>query len=197
MPDLDTTIRKSIFDRAPGRLKINSRFIEMATVRLHQEDISEFCFGYQPIRGVYFNVGVQFEFKIRDIRQKTIRISFRYYYRIRRKELQQLYREILNTLWEFYFGPLTVKYLESFQAGKIIRIGDVGLTAKGVHFEDKSLIIPWEELGTKTYWNNLTLYSKSIPDVSRSFYFRTDWNTLVLATLIQEIPKLRDPLLHS
>jgi hypothetical protein len=206
MSEIDQTIRRSFFDRSPRELRINSRFIEFKDTdlkstpptRIMQEDISDFCFGYKPIRGVYFYVGLQFEFRIRDIHQKTIKISFMYYYRIRKAKLQKLYHDILNALWSFYFNPQAAKFIEAFREGKIIRIGEVGLTVKGVHFEDKSFIIPWEDVGSKIYWNNFTIYSKSnLQNVSRSFYFLDDWNTLVLATLLQELPKFRDPVLHD
>ena len=203
MFEIDTTIRRGIFDNTKRSLKINSQFIEFKEddliasppTRFMKDDIAEFCFGSYPIRGIYFYVGRQFEFRIRDNNQKVIKISFKYYYGIRSKELRKLYLDIFNALWSFYFGVQAAQFIERFNAGKIVRIGEVGMTENGIHFEDKGLIIPWPLLGIKFYAEHFTIYSKNNSQtVSRSFYFIDNWNTAVLASVVEEILKLKDPI---
>ena len=189
-------VKPSIFDR-PRPLVIDPNFIEFDDTELIntkptkflKEELTGIRYGIKWIRGVYFYIGRVYCIDLKNISGKVIKIRFKSLYGIRRSELNKKYFQIINTLLDFFFDDISRNYLQQFSNNKNFEIAGVKFLIGGVFLDNKTDLISWEDLGTKSYQSYYSLYSISNPNKYKAFEYLTNWNTAILYSVSRQILK--------
>lgn len=190
-PPLQIKLKASIF-AGEKSLKINPELLEFGEESLSKFEIAEIRYGIKAINGYNFRIGRIFLIEIRSVTGTIIKIRFQSVYQIRRKQLEEKYRQILNALFENYFNDIVGDFIKLFNEKVDFDILGVRFTREGVIIDKNTETISWFNLGTQNYWTYYSLFSKSNPHLTKSYYYLTDWNTIVLRTVSRHILKVKD-----
>ncbi|MGG9963854.1 hypothetical protein [Ferruginibacter sp. SUN106] len=185
---LQIQLKASIF-ASEKSLKINAEFLEFGEESLSKFEIAEIRYGVKAINGPSFRIGRIFQVEVKSVTGKIIKIRFQSVYQVRRKKLEEKYLQILNALFENYFNDIVGDFVKSFNDKIDFDILGVTFTQEGVILNKNTATIEWLNLGTKNYWTYYSLFSKSDAHHNRSFYYLTDWNTIILQTVSRHILK--------
>jgi hypothetical protein len=193
---LEVTLKSSIFDRE-RRLIINkdciefdnSRFNSKATAKLFKSEISGFRYGIKWINGYQFVIGRIYCIDVRSSDKRLLKIRLKSVYGVRKRQLTEKYGIIVNTLYDYFFDDISRDYLSQFAKQKNFEILSVTFTQTGIALYSNSAIIPWEDVGTRSYQTYYVLFCKSEPNKYRAFEYLYHWNTGVLYSVSREILK--------
>jgi len=205
VPGINVYIQRGPIDRKKRLLLITPDFIQFddkngpaLSVRFKKNEIREYRFGINWIKGFEFTIGREYVVFIRSSFDRTIKISFKTFYGVRKKEYHKLSNDILTFLWLFFFDDITTKHYQAFQSGVDVVIGRATLTREAVTIKergllkDKETIIRWEDLEIKEYYTYLAIFSTvDTLNAYATFSYLTEWNTGVLFSLINTILKNR------
>jgi hypothetical protein len=198
---LNIIIQRGVFDRKQRQLLITPEFIQFENksgstpfTTFKKEEISEYRYGINWIRGFEFTVGREYVILIRNTSGEVLKINFKSFYGIKKKEYHHEYNLILDKLWEFYFGRVGAKLVNEHKKGNEVTIGNATLTDEGIIFSDSGLLknqqklVTWDDVTTKEYYTYLAVYSAIDPaKFNATFSFFKDWNTMVLFSVIKRI----------
>jgi hypothetical protein len=193
---LQLTIKSSIFHR-PRELIIDPDFFQFddsdlvgqASTKIVKEEIEGLRYGIKWIQGIQFTIGRIYCIDLRSASRKTIKLRLKSFYGIRKLELAQKYAKIVNTLMDFYFDDISRLYLKRFDDSLVFNILGVIFSADGVRLSEESQLIPWDDLGTRSYARYYALFSKVNPNHYKVFEYLNDWNTGILYSVSREILK--------
>lgn len=208
--EIQLTVKRGLLDNRPRKLIINSDFIKFEDKDLRSDTftqfdkdvITDYRFGIKWIKGFEFTIGREYQIFIRNQNRETLKINFKSLYGINKNEHHKLYVEILEALWDFYFGNITNNFLDRFY-------NDEEFSIANVHFSKDKLIIKvdrlikedeieisWNKLGTKDYHTYFAIYSIENPaKINKSFSYLDDWNTAILYSLVRTILKDKTEIL--
>jgi len=206
VPGINVYIQRGPIDRKKRLLLITPDFIQFddkngpaLSVRFKKNEIREYRFGINWIKGFEFTIGREYVVFIRSSFDRTIKISFKTFYGVRKKEYHKLSNDILTFLWLFFFDDITTKHYQAFQKGEDISIGRAILTKEAVIIKERALlkekqtVIPWEQLAIKDYYTYLAIFSAvDASNTYATFSYLKEWNTGVLFSLVSTILKNRE-----
>lgn len=200
---IDTYVQRGLIDRRRRRLLITPELISFEGKNISdpfskdklttflRSDVSAFRYGIKWISGYQFTIGREYLIFIRNTAGKELKISFKSFYGVRKKECRQQNQEIINALWEFFFRGMTERYYQEFRTGLPVKIGMVTLMAASVAIGEEGKpqkIIPWENVRLKQYATYAAIFSAIEPAKQyAALSYLNDWNTFVLYTLIKLI----------
>jgi len=201
---INVYIQRGPIDRKKRLLLITPHFIQFddrtgpLPTKFEKNEICEYRFGINWIKGLEFTIGREYVIFIRNSSDQTMKISFKTFYGIRKKEYHKLSNDILTFLWLFFFDDITTKHYQAFQRGVDISIGRAALTKEAVIIKERALlkekqtIVPWEQLVIKDYYTYLAIFSTvNALNTHATFSYLNEWNTGVLFSLINTILKNR------
>lgn len=205
VPGINVYIQRGLIDRKKRLLIITPDFVQFddgnglaLPARFEKNEICEYRFGVNWIKGLEFTIGREYVIFIGSLSGQTIKISFKTFYGIRKKEYHKLSNDILAALWLFFFDDITTKHYQAFQSGVDITIGRATLTKEAVIIKERALlkekqtIIPWEQLAIKDYYTYLAIFSAvDAANTHATFSYLKEWNTGVLFSLVNTILKNR------
>jgi hypothetical protein len=194
-------IKSSILDRE-RQLTVDNDFIEFDNkdlisdppTRLLKSDIIGLRYGIKWINGYQFVIGRIYCIDLLSADKEILRIRLKSIYGIRKQQLTEKYGIIVNALYDNFFDDVTRNYLNQFSDKRDFELANIFFTQTGLTLDSKSEIIPWEDIGTKSYSTYYAIFSKSNPTRYKTIEYLNDWNTGVLYSVSREI--LMDKGLH-
>src|SRR5471030_1357608 len=139
VPGINVYIQRGPIDKKKRLLLITADFIQFddkngpaLPVKFEKNEIREYRFGINWIKGFEFTIGREYVVFIRSSFDQTIKISFKTFYGVRKKEYHKLSNDILTFLWLFFFDGITDKYYKVFQSGADVVIGRVTFTREAI-----------------------------------------------------------------
>ena len=205
--ELNVRIQRGFFDRKKRQLVITPEFVqfedksgESPFTTFKRGEISGYRYGINWIRGYKFTFGREYVVYIQNSSSDVLKINFRSFYGIKRKEYHHLYINIQNTLWDFYFGQIGGKLIAQFNIGEPISIGRAVINRDGVIVDEGGMLnadkelIPWNGLKIKEYYTYLAIYSAhEAAKINATFSFLKDWNTVLLFSVVKRILQDKEP----
>lgn len=201
--DFECFIKSSILDRK-RKLSIHDEFIEfedndLATgnnSKFYSKDITSFRFGLKWINGYKFTIGRIYCIDVKNKENQIIKLRLKSIYGIRINELHKKYASIVNKLIDIHFKRISEKYIQQFRNRDEFILLSIKFLEEGIQLKNKKKIL-WEDLGTKNYHNKYNLFSKSDKNVYVIFEYFSDWNTVVLFSVIEQIIIDKKEKLHN
>jgi len=208
--ELNIQIHRNIFDSRGRQLLITPEFIQLefkpgsdTFIVFNKNELTEFRYGINWISGYAFNIGREYVFFASNSSNEVMKISFKSFYGIKKKEYHKLWHQILTKVCEFYFADVADDLIKEFFKGKDINIGRAAITKKGINVDEGGLFknskkeFAWEGLKIKNYYTYVAIYSSG--DASRHnarFSYLNDWNTWVLINVVKTILKHKNASLN-
>lgn len=185
---------------APDALLIQpNKTFSKNIIRIPKENIQDFRYGVKWLSGFKFIIGREYQLFIRTKDNSEYSIRTKTFYGYKRDQLHSEFYTMVNHIWNIYFRKITNDYLTKYTQGINIQVCDVLITSDGINLESGSSFkrtrnfIKWDDLGSRIYHSNYSLYSKeNAVEINNSFYFMADWNVSVLSGLIETILKMRN-----
>lgn len=205
MHEINQNIKRGFLDNRKRQLIIKPDFIQFENkdlisdsyTRFEKEEITALRYGIKWISGYQFIIGREYQIYIQSKDNQTLKINFKSLYGIRKTELNQLYSNIINAIWKFYFDEIIDRLLLKFQNGENIEVGQVHISEKGLTitssgiFKEQRKFISWENVGTRDYQTYFNIHSnEDVANINMGFSYLKDWNTAVLYSVVRTI--LRD-----
>jgi hypothetical protein len=193
---LQLNIKSSWLDRV-RQLTINSEYIEFddkdgiadPPTKFEAKDIESFRFGVKWINGYQFVIGRIYCVDIKSNKNDIIKIRLKSVYGINKKKLGEKYSSIVNALYDNHFDRLSMSLLEMFHNNCDFVILNVRFDQHGITLIDKKAVIPWNDVGTRSYSTYYSIFSKTNPDAYKIFEYLNDWNTGILYSVSRQILK--------
>ena len=197
---LTFTLRSTIFDRH-RQLTVTPEYLEFddndtagaPPTRFLRSELEALRYGVKAINGYDFRIGRIYCIDIRSTDGRIIKLRLKSIYRVRLKQLESKYLDIVNTLYKYYFHDMVRRYVRSFQEGHSFDLLEINIDADGVIFDKKIGRIPWDFLLTKRYWTYFTVFSGIDQGQYKAFTFEDDWNAGVLYGVLEMILKIKFP----
>ena len=197
--DLNIYIQRGPIDTKKRQLIITLDFIQFEDnsgldpfTLFQKEEVCEYRYGINWIRGFEFTIGREYVILIRDSSGRTMKISFKSFYGRRKKEYHKLSNDILTTLWYCFFGNMANDYFNKIKKGEDITIGRALITKDAIIVDEGGIlkkdkkVIPWQDLGMKDYHTYFAIFSKdNAAKAHATFSYFKDWNTGILFSIIK------------
>jgi hypothetical protein len=199
--ELQVKIKRSFLDNYLRPLHLHPEFIMFEDKDLVNDkftafktpDIKEFRYGITWYRyRIVF--GREYQLHIRNYNNEVLKIKFNTYFGIKKREYNELYATIINSLWDLYFKNHVIEFVKEFEAGETFSIGEVNVNPEGVIilvtklFKQEKKLILWEDVRLKKYSTYISVYSDKNPmEFNRGYSYKEDWNTFVLYNVIKNI----------
>lgn len=202
MQEKNYTIKKGLFYHKNCLLTINSEFIKFefkkvfnsSIIEIDKNSISEYRFGIKWITGFEFVVGRFYHIHIKDKNNKIIKINLKSFYGIKKNEFHELYVQIIETLWKFYFLSITEDFFNKFNRGEEFNICGVNFSEKGLTIKiaglikDENVLIPWEKVGTSNFQTYFAIFSlDNASKLNSTYIYSDDWNVGVLYSIVRAL----------
>jgi len=207
MEEVKFTIKKGFIAARTLELIINDDFISFDNLIpgtktiIRRADIAGYRFGMKWIE-LDLAFGREYFIYIQDKDNRSHKINFRTYFGRKTKFHDEQYSAITEALWNFYFDAIVTSFLDKYDNGEEFGIGNVKLSTEGIKirtsktFSFGSAIIPWEDIRTRSYYSNFSIYSVKDPaNINAGYSYANDWNTTVLYSVVRTI--LRDKNIES
>lgn len=192
-------IQRGLWDSKKRRLTICTEFIQFDDElspakpysRFETDEITEFRYGINWIRGFEFTIGREYQIFLRNKSNKVFKINFKSFYGVRKNELHKLYCDIFDALWASCFSKISRNLITKFHNGEVVEFENLILAKDGISFKkykNEKKIIPWEKVGTRNYQTYFSIYSNENPaNINCTLSYLKDWNTGVIYSVLQSI----------
>jgi hypothetical protein len=181
-------LKPTIFD-SEKNIVITPEAIEFDNTSLSKFEISELRYGVKAIRGYRFRIGRIYCVDIKSFTGVIIKIRLKSIYRIRKNQLGQKYKAILEAVFDNFINDISQSFIQKFKKGIDFNLLGVTFMQEGILLDKKYKIITWQDLGTKNYLSYYSLFSKEDSNKYKAFYYLSDWNTIVLYSVSRHILK--------
>jgi len=184
---IELTFKSSITDRY-RKLTITPDYLEfddkdekhVKATKFLKEETEGIQYGISWIGGYMFYIGRIYCVDVKDKEGRVIKIRLKSLYGIRRKQLAEKYALIVNSLFDLYFDEVSRTYLQKFSNKESFNLLGIDFSQEGVRLSLKDEIIPWSDLGTKSYQTYYAMFSKANPRKYKAFEYLKEWNTGIL-----------------
>ena len=200
--EINVFIKRGFFDNTKRQLIIHPDFVQFedkglekdSFTRINKDEIAEFRFGINWISGFEFTVGREYLIFIRSIKGEIIKVSFKCFYRIKKQKFQQLYGDIVNAVWDFYFVDIIDDYVKRFNDGEDFELATATISQEGITimargiFKSQRKMIAWDKIGIRDYHSYIAVFSEDDKaNINQAFYYLKDWNSCVLNAVLLNI----------
>ena len=193
---LEIDIKSTWFDtKAKLCIKPESLEIEKKTfwgsklISIPKDSVVKFRYGLKWIQIYHFTIGRIYFVDIVDTKGRLSKIRMWGFNKNEILEGTEQYEKTLNALFDCYFDDISQKFLDKFNKVVNFEILDVIFSEIGIDFNDKRGIIKWNDVGTSSFQDYYSIYSKSNPLVYKSFEYGNEWNVGVLYSVSRQILK--------
>jgi len=121
---------------------------------------------------------------------KQIDLVFTSYFGISRNYFQNLYDQILETVWDKTAERLFAEKMQLMQSQTGWNVGNCVFKKDGVLIRQQNSVfkdqkfIPWHELAYKQNYNRLSLHSKTNSQIWTNLYYTENWNVDLLMNIL-------------
>jgi hypothetical protein len=176
---------KSVIFNGEG-LTIEQPFKAHSKIFVKSADIAAFRFGIKELRLFKFALGREYYIEVKDFKFKISRIKLYSIYGGRRKEYYQIWAELLQNLWDFYFDNQLSYYTELYNIQQCFELAGITFLVDGISW-NKDHKLPWDKIGIKSYQNYFLIHHIDNPQQYKCCVFSIDWNAVILQSLLKDI----------
>ncbi|OCK50083.1 hypothetical protein BA768_05460 [Chryseobacterium sp. CBo1] len=189
------TIVRGLFDTRKRQLIINKNLIkfenkdkreDLFTI-ISKEEIAGVRYGVHFIKGLEFYIGREYQIFIQNKSGKEFKIFFKLFYKRKLQEKHQLFCDIIDALWQYFFNDILNNYIEKFNCNQNFTLA--GITFKNVCIQFDSKEISYEDLSVKKYYHYFVLYSKKDQYINKMLNYLKDKDAIILNELLNCIIK--------
>ena len=194
---IDIELRRSFLDFFKRRLIVDSNKISYENKIIPCNSVKEIRYG---ITQLYIN-GIKanriYEFGIKGNTEKPLRITFqsaRLF--VTNKKMEEVYLSIVDCLWENVTARLVGEAIENLEKGKAFAMEKLEVKPKGIQMQirrwygkKETHFIEWKNLLKSESEGILSIYSQENKRIKIKLSFQKDWNTPVLASLLDYLWK--------
>ena len=169
-------------------LTIDPLYLELegplANIRFTKEDIEACRFGISQMRYYFIPFSRTYNLEIKNGEGKIMKIRMHSIFSIGNKKLMKLFMQIQDQVIGTYFQDMANHYAQLIHGGLSYELCGVLLTQEGVLIRNDKPLIPWLQLGFKSYFNSCSIYDLTDPHHYRSFDYWHDWNAVLLMAVV-------------
>ena len=194
---IDIILRRSFLDFFKRRLLIDSKSISYENKTILCNEVKEVRYG---ILQLYIN-GIKanriYEIGIKGNSPKPLRITFqsaRVF--VTNKKMEEVYLSIVNCLWSNVTLRLVEEAIQNLEQGKSFLMEKVEVKPKGISMQVRRWygkkeihFVEWKNLRKYSDEGILCIYSEEDKKAKLKLIFQIDWNTPVLASLLDYLWK--------
>lgn len=187
-------IKRSFWDNLPRKLVFQNDYFEFQNkntknaplTRVDKNSVVGIKYGIHFIKGLEFYIGRDYQVIFVLNHGKELKINFKTFYRYKLNEKHQMYRNLIDVVWDFCITDLVMNYYNQF-------IGNQLFIVCGLRFENKQILLnkKWlnaNEIEVKSYMDKFVIYEIANPENSSNIlYYLKDVNAVVLWSLIKKI----------
>jgi hypothetical protein len=195
--NIEIQIKRSFLDFFKRRLCINQENISYEKKSIACANVKEVRYGIiqMYINGIKANR--MYEIGIKGNTDKPIRISFqsaRLF--VTNKKMEETYHSIVNCIWKNISLRLVNEAIQNLENGKSFVMEKIEVQPKGILMQinpwfgkKETYFVEWKNLLKSEHEGSLTIYSRENKKVKLKLNFQKDWNTPVLASLLEYLWK--------
>ncbi len=189
------TIVRSIFDQRKRSLTVDYDYILFENndkkddlfTRINKDEIVGFRYGIHFIKGYRFYIGRDYQIFIQTKNKKELKINFKLFYSRKLNEKHQLFLDIVNTLWDFYFDDISTNYLQLAKNGINFDLAEVSFFKDRIRFNNSEIY--FSDLEIRDYKQYYVIYSKKDKNQSKLLYYLQDKNAVILHDVLCRLLK--------
>lgn len=155
-------------------------------VFLAADDIAAFRFETRWLKRYKVTIGRQYSVDIQRFCGSVISLKIKSIYGIKKDQYERIWNDILQLLWHHYFINLLNYYRELKNMGQYFELAGVQFHSYGIAWENQVSMF-WHEIAMASYNTYFMIYRTGYNKHRKSCAYATDWNAVVLQTLLQEI----------
>ncbi len=150
------------------------------------EDIVSLRSGIKWINGYWFTFGRQFiiELKHQDGTKTSIKLNS--YYGIRRQIYDEVWSNIIDHLYSYYFASQLDLYIELHKLNQMFTLAGIRFHPNGISW-DKNNIMPWKQIALSNYRTYFVIHRKDDVKQNKSFNFLKDWDAYFLQAMLKYV----------
>ena len=185
-------IKRSFLDNLPRKLVIHEDCFEFQSknslVRIDKDSILGIKYGIHFIKGLEFYIGRDYQIIFVLNNGKEFKINFKTFYKYKLNEKHQLYKEIIDAVWDFFISDLVMNLYYKFNENLSFNILNINFENKKILLNKKWLNI--EEIEIKSYYDKFIIYEIENPEnSSHLLFYLKDTNAVVLWSLLNKLKK--------
>jgi hypothetical protein len=185
-------IKRSFLGNLPRKLVIHEDCFEFQSknslVRIDKDSILGIKYGIHFIKGLEFYIGRDYQIIFVLNNGKEFKINFKTFYKYKLNEKHQLYKEIIDAVWDFCISDLVMNLYYKFNENLSFNILNINFENKKILLNKKWLNI--EEVEIKSYYDKFIIYEIENPEnSSHLLFYLKDTNAVVLWSLLNRLKK--------
>jgi hypothetical protein len=147
--DFETCIQRGFLDNSRRKIIINKEYIEFEdknlinseNSRIDWKDFDGIRYGYEQVRGFYFNIGWRRQIFIRDSAKKQIKIYLTSLYNFRNKWNQEKFSMILQAILNAFLTNHVAQLINLVKSGQIVSLAGTQVSKDEIVFNFKKELI--------------------------------------------------------
>lgn len=189
------TIVRGLFDTKKRQLIIDENFLkfenkdyikDLFTV-IPKNEIVGIRYGIHFIKGLEFYIGREYQIFVQTQSGKEVKIFFKLFYGRKLNEKHQLFSDIVDELWNYYFNDILNHYILQYNNNQIFDLGGILFKNTCIQFDKKE--ISYSDLAIKKYNHYFMIYSKEDQYKNIMLYYLKDKNAVILVEVLNTIIK--------
>jgi hypothetical protein len=185
-------LKSSIFDRN-RKLILTKDYLEFENKneisdlfsRINKSDMIDFKHEFEHLFFYKFPIGKRYSITFLDKDSNKLRMGFKEYF-WNNLNYNQVYSEIINKIWEYYFTDIVKSYNEKFTNNHPLDFKILKLDQTGIYLNSAKRLITWDILDYKEYTTYFVIFNKDNPNEFQRMSFN-EWNSEVIFSLIRTI----------
>jgi hypothetical protein len=197
----DFYVQNGLFDRK-HLLRLQPETIEFEAndsidnlfIQCRKVEVKAFKYYDERLQFDMFRVGTKFKISIQKQDNTEFNVIFKGYFG-KQKQVFNVYNEIKNLLWNYYFYDVYLEKIELLNRQVEFEIPPLKFTATGIEFISKNQkkTINFENLSLKKYYTYFASFSKTNSDNYLLIDFKSNWNSAVSYKILKTITNHINP----
>ncbi|MCD1117202.1 hypothetical protein [Chryseobacterium turcicum] len=189
------TVVRGLFDIRKRQLIIDENFLKFEN-KDHIKDLFSIIpkneivgirYGIHFIKGLEFYIGREYQIFVQTQSGKEVKIFFKLFYGRKLNEKHQLFSDIVDELWNYYFNDILNHYLLQYNNNEIFDLGGILFKNACIQFDKKEIL--YSDLAIKKYNHYFMIYSKEDQYKNIMLYYLKDKNAVILVEVLNTIIK--------
>ncbi|KFF01135.1 hypothetical protein IX39_11130 [Chryseobacterium formosense] len=189
------TIIRGLFDTRKRQLIIDENFLKFENKDHNQdlftvipkEEIAGIRYGVHFIKGLEFYIGREYQIFIRTKAGKELKIFFKLFYKRKLEEKHQLFCDIVDALWAYYFNDILNIYIDQFNNNQNFSLAGILFKNNCIQFDKKEIL--YSDLAVKNYHHYLVLCSTKDQYTNKMMNYLKDKDAVILNEILNCIIK--------
>lgn len=144
--------------------------------------------GVKWIKGYSFIIGRIYCIDIRSTTGIVIKVRLKSIYGINRQLVAGKYQDIVKSLYDLFLDKIVLDKVGAVKEANSILLAGMQISNAGVSWDSRQMI-PWDDVGIKTYTSYYAVFQKSIPNNYKPLEYVNEWNCHILYGVLMVLLK--------